>query len=123
MPSYKIGDDTFRRKNLYMPCAIAADIESMSQEEQVAVYKATYWADLFTNAEWPVVLKHEGVKSYVRSRLKKKVVGWWMAMGRLAYLHPTFYNETVAAAKELYREQIGEEHPCFAHTPPREDPA
>jgi hypothetical protein len=36
-----------------------------------------------------------------------------MGMGRIAALNPGLYNQAVAEAKALYREQTGEEHPMF----------
>jgi hypothetical protein len=113
MPEYQIGGQAFRRKNFYLPCAIAAELDGMSEEEQAAVYKAAYWADNITNAEWPVVLGHDDFSPSAKSRLKKKAAGWFMALGRIAYLDPDLYNEIVQRAKEMYQDQIGEPHPCF----------
>jgi hypothetical protein len=104
-PSYRIGDQTFRRKNLWLPCALGADLDAMSEDEQVRVYRATRWLDNITDAEWPAVLG-EPVKSYTRSRLKRKAVGWLMALSRIALLNPALFVEVLDAAAELYREQI-----------------
>ena len=111
MPHYRIGDQVVRRKNLYLPCAIAARTDEMSDEEHARVLKEAYWADNITNAEWPVVLAHEDCSPSAKSRLKKKGAGWLMALGRIAYLNPDLYREIVKQAEEMYRDQIGEEHP------------
>jgi hypothetical protein len=111
MPKYQIGGQTVRRKNLYLPCAIAAEIDNMSPEEQAAVYKAAFWADNITNAEWPAALGDEDCSPSAKSRLKKKAAGWLMALGRIAYLNPDLYREIVKQAEEMYRDQIGEDHP------------
>jgi hypothetical protein len=117
MPKYRVGDQTVRRKNFYMPCVIAADVAGMSDEERAKVLKATYWADNITNAEWPVVLRHEGVKAYVRSKFKRKVVGWLMALGRIAKLNPAFFEECAIAARALYEEQVRQEYPDVRFAP------
>lgn len=106
MPDYQIGDQTFRRKNLYLPCMISARTDEMSDEERVAVMKAAYWADNITNAEWPLVLRHDGVKAYVKSKFKKKAAGWLMALARVAAINPKLFAEIAAKAEEMYREQI-----------------
>ena len=111
MPRYKIGDQVVRRKNLYLPCAIAAEVDEMSPEEQASVYRAAFWADNITNAEWPVVLGHENFTPSAKSRLKKKAAGWLMALGRIACLNPDLHREIVKQAEEMYRDQIGEDHP------------
>jgi hypothetical protein len=112
MPNWKIGDRTVRRKNLYLPCAVKTD--GLSDEEAVAVLKAAYWADNITNAEWPVVLGRDdgspAAKS-ARSRLKKKGAGWLVALGRIDRLNPDLYDEMVKQAEEMYRDQVGAEHP------------
>jgi hypothetical protein len=112
MAEYRVGDQTFRRKNLYLPCIISARTAGMTDAERVAVLKAAYWADNITNAEWPLVLRHDGVKAYVRSRFKKKAAGWLMALARIAAINPELFVEITAKAEEMYREQI--EQPSFA---------
>jgi hypothetical protein len=111
VPRYKIGDQIVRRKNLYLPCAINDQLDDMSPEEQARVYKAAFWADNITNAEWPVVLGHDDCSPSAKSRLKKKAAGWLMALGRIAYLNPELHREIVKQAEEMYRDQIGEDHP------------
>ena len=100
-----------KRKGRYLPCVISADFDSMTPAEQVAVVKATYWSDLITEAEWPVVLRHDGVKAYVKSRLKRKSVGWLMALSRIVRLHPTFAAQVLREADDLYRKQVREAPP------------
>ena len=36
MPQYRIGGQTVRRKNLYLPCAIAADLDGLRLEDLLA---------------------------------------------------------------------------------------
>jgi hypothetical protein len=110
---YEAGNETARRKHTWLPCIINASLDGKSEEEVVRALRETWWSDNVTNAEWPALLGHDGVKAYVRSRLKRKVVGWLMAMGRLAALNPTLYNQAVQEAKRLYAEQLGEPHPMF----------
>jgi hypothetical protein len=106
MAEYRIGDRTFSRKNLYVPCIIGARFDSMTEAEKASAYKAAYWADNITNAEWPLVLRHDGVKAYVRSRFKKKAAGWLMALARVALINPDLFAEIATKADEMYREQI-----------------
>jgi hypothetical protein len=108
---------TFRRKNSYLPCAISAKTDTMSEEEYARVMRANAWADNITNAEWPAVLRHEGVKAYVRSKLKRKAIGWLMAFSRIARLNPPLAIEIMEGVDRLYREQITEHNndPCIIH--------
>jgi hypothetical protein len=111
MPTWERRGQTFRRKNLYMPCIINARIDEMSDEEVAELYKATYWADNITNSEWPAVLRHDDCSPSARSRLKKKAAGWIMALERIGRLNPKLIQEIAAKADEMYREQIEEEPP------------
>jgi hypothetical protein len=88
-------------------------MDDMTPAEQAAAFKATWWAQNITNAEWPALLGHEGASKYARSRLKRKVVGWLMAMGRIAALNPKLYNQAVNEALALYEQQLGQPHPMF----------
>jgi hypothetical protein len=106
-PTYKIGDQTFRRKNLYMPCALGWTFDALTEDEQVRLYRETSWADNITNGEWPVLLG-QPVKAYVRSRLKRKAVGWLMALSRIALLNPPLFVEILDSAAEMYRRQISD---------------
>ena len=121
MPGYRIGEEKFRRKNLYLPCVIGERFDDMTQEEQVAAFKATWWADNITAAEWPVVLGEAAATKTNRSRLKKKMVGWFMAMGRIALLNPELYHQAFEEARTLYLSQIGEPNPILE--PTKDDPA
>jgi hypothetical protein len=109
--AYALHKAQAERKNLYMPCVIGAEYEDMTPAEQARVWKDTYWADNITNAEWPAVLRHEGVKAYVRSKLKRKAVGWVMALSRILWLNPTLGAQVLREADALYREQVREEPP------------
>ena len=113
MPQYQIGEETFRRKNLYLPCALNAQMDSMSEAEQARVMRETWWADNIANSEWPVVLGDEGASAVAKSRLKRKMIGWFMAMGRIAALNPELYNAAVEGAMAKYLDQLGEPHPMF----------
>jgi hypothetical protein len=116
-----IGDQTFHRKNLYTPCVIGERFDAMTDEEKVAAYKATWWADNITAAEWPVVLGKPEASKTNRSRLKKKMVGWFMAMGRIGALNPELFHQAFEEARRLYLEQIGEPNPILE--PAKDDPA
>jgi hypothetical protein len=50
-------------------------LEGASDEEKARLYKATWWADNITNAEWPALLGREGASKTAKSRLKRKTVG------------------------------------------------
>ena len=114
MPKYKIGDKILRRKNLYMPCILNEKFLELPEEKQAKLLKETYWADNITEKEWEFILgrtlSYEGV---VKSRLKRKAVGWFMALSRIAYLNPTFYNKIVKQAEKNYEAQIGEPSPIL----------
>jgi hypothetical protein len=99
------------RKHSYMPCVIGERYEAMTLAEQAQVLRETYWADNITKAEWPVVLRHDGVKAYVRSKLKKKAVGWVVALSRMVWLNPEFGAQVLRDADALYRKQIEEDPP------------
>ena len=45
VPVCALHKATTERKNLYLPCVISADLDSMTPGEQAAAYKAAYWAD------------------------------------------------------------------------------
>jgi hypothetical protein len=111
---YRIGDQLVNRKHLWLPCVLGDQLEGASDEEKARLYKATWWADNITNAEWPALLGHEGASKTAKSRLKRKTVGWLMAMGRIAALNPGLYNQAAAEARELYQQQLGEPHPMFS---------
>lgn len=106
VPACELHAAIAKRKNHYMPCVISADFDTMTPAEQAAAFRATWWADLITGAEWPVVLGKNGVKAYVRSRLKKKAVGWIMALSRIVLLNPEFGAQVLREADALYRDQI-----------------
>jgi hypothetical protein len=113
MPRYPgSGSNPAGRKNLWIPCAIDATFEDKTPEQQEAIFKATKWADNITNSEWPVLLG-QVVNRPVRSRLKKKTVGWLMAMGRIAALDPELMDQALREARDLYASQLGETHPLM----------
>jgi hypothetical protein len=94
-----------------MPCVIGDRFDSLAADEQARILRETRWADNFTNAEWPVVLRHDGVKPYIRSKLKKKAVGWVMALSRMVLLNRSFAAQVLREADALYRQQIEDEPP------------
>jgi hypothetical protein len=110
MSRYRAGSETARRKHMWMPCVISADFDGMTDEEKVRTLRETYWADNLTNSEWPVMLQ-DVRNAPVRSRLKKKMVGWFMILGRIGALNPELYNQAYAEARALYRKQLGEPWP------------
>jgi hypothetical protein len=89
-----------------MPCIIHSRFDELTPQEQAAVYKAVYWSDNITDAEWPVVLGHEEATAPNKSRLKKKAAGWLMGLARIHYLNPELFAEIAAKADDMYREQI-----------------
>jgi len=109
VPEYLIGDQTVRRKNLYMPCIIGRRIQSMSDEEQVAIVKATRWADRITEAEWRALLDHDGCSPSARSRLKTKAAEWLVALARIYFLNRGLFAEITSKADQTYSEQIERE--------------
>jgi len=115
MPKWRIGDKTFRRKNLYIPCVIASRMDELPPEKQAEVYKKTWWADFLTEREWRTILGQNPPRhtSVVKSMLKKKAAGWLVALGRLATFEPELYNASVMLARDLYRDLIGEPHPLL----------
>jgi hypothetical protein len=113
MPQYRVGEQTFRRKHTWLPCAINDRLDGMSEEDVVAAYRAAYWADLITDAEWRALLREDGCNPSARSRLKRKAAGWFVALGRIAALDPELYSAIFDQAERLYGEQIGERHPVL----------
>jgi hypothetical protein len=118
VPTYRTKDEghTFRRKNQWLPCIIAARTDEMTEEEFARAMRATWWADNITNSQWPVVLGHDGASKSERSRLKRKMVGWLMALGRIVTFAERNGGLWVQARREtmrLYLEQTGEPHPLF----------
>lgn len=111
LPACALHKAQAERKNLYLPCVISADLDAMTPEEQARVWRETYWADNIANAEWPAVLRHDGAKAYVKSKLKRKAVGWVMALSRIVWLNPALGADILRAADHLYREQIREDPP------------
>jgi hypothetical protein len=112
MPRYTSGDKTVARKHLWMPCVINDTFDDKTPDEQAAILKATKWADLITNGEWPVLLG-QAVNRPVKSRLKKKIVWWLMALGRIAALNPELFDQALREARDLYASQLGETHPLM----------
>jgi hypothetical protein len=119
MPEFTVkgGDKTFRRKNLYMPCIISARTDEMSEDELVAIYKATYWADNIAASEWPVVLRHDDASKANRSRLKKKGAGWIMALARIAVINPELFKAMCDQARTMYADQVEDDFPWTSMIP------
>jgi hypothetical protein len=113
---YAAERDPSGRKNYWMPCVINDTFGDKTLEEQNAILKATKWADLLTNAEWPVMLQNVR-NPPVRSRLKKKIVHWLMIMGRIAALNPELLVQALREADALYLEQTGAPHPFVSVRP------
>jgi hypothetical protein len=91
---------------------VADDLDGKSDEEVAAIYKAHRWMDLITDGEWPVLLQNVR-NAPVKSRLKRKLVWWFMALGRVAEIDPGLYNKAVAEARELFEQQFGRPHPVL----------
>jgi hypothetical protein len=115
MARYAFGQEKARRKNTVLPCVIGERFENMTPGEQVRTLRETYWADYITETEWKAILGQLD-KTYtgvVRSRLKKKVIAWWILLGRIAILDPKLYNDSVQQAIDLYLRQTETPHPIF----------
>jgi hypothetical protein len=110
---YRFGDEVVTRKHLWLPCVLSADLEGASDEEKARLYRSTWWADNITNAEWPALLGHQGASKTAKSRLKRKLVGWLMAMGRIAALNPELFDAAVREARDLYAAQLRQGHPLM----------
>lgn len=116
MPKFRTkGGHAFHRKNTWLPCIINGRVEEMTEEEYARTMRETWWADNITNAQWPVVLGQQGASKFERSRLKKKMVGWLMALGRIAYLNPGLFDQAMREARDLYARQVEEQHPLIVH--------
>jgi len=115
MPRYRLGTQSFRRKNLYIPCLIAKRFDELPAEKRVEVYKKTWWCDLLTETAWRTILKHNppSYKDVVRSRLKKKMIGWLTILGRVAIFDPELYASACEESKKLYEELCGFPNPLF----------
>ena len=101
-----------KRKNYWLPCVLNAELDNMTEDEQVKILNATRWADLLTNAEWPVMLQ-DASNPPVKSRLKKKIVHWLMILGRIAALNPELFAQACREAFALYAEQLRQPHPLL----------
>src|ERR1035441_10123241 len=93
-----------------MPCALGPVFDAATPADQLAMMKATKWADNLTNAEWPVMLQDVS-NPPVKSRMKKKIVGWIMILTRIMVLNPVLFHEAMVAANDLYTKQTGEQNP------------
>lgn len=115
MPKYKFGNQTFRRKNLYIPCVIAQKFDDLPPEKKVEVFKKTWWCDLLTKTEWATILDYKKVdyEHVVKSRLKKKVAGWLIALARLSLFDSKLFEEAVELAKKTYEELCFQPYPTF----------
>jgi hypothetical protein len=113
-PVYDLGGERIRRKNFYMPCAIGPRFDSASPEEQARILKETWWCDLVSGSEWKALMQEPDFSPSAKSRLRRKAVGWLVVLGRIALLNPELYNSIVKDAEDLYRTQIGTDHPIIA---------
>jgi hypothetical protein len=112
-PKYRIGDEPVDRKHLWLPCVMNDQLDDATDEEKARLLRATWWADNITNAEWPALLGQQGASKTAKSRLKRKTVGWLMAMGRIAALNPDLFDAAVREARDLYATQLRQEHPLM----------
>jgi hypothetical protein len=107
------------RKNLWHPCALGPEFEKADAAEQLRLFKATYWADNITNAEWPVLLRQPDAKNVAvnRSRLKKKASGWLMALARISVLNPDLFAAICEQARTMYADQVKDDYPWHHMAP------
>lgn len=115
-----------RKGGWYTPCAMGPKLEALEKQAKetgdwkayAQLLKSTYWADNYTDAEWPCVLEdtteksETPVPSYVRSRLKKKAAGWIVALGRMAAVNPDLFEEVMEKAVVMYKEQTEKDYPA-----------
>ena len=107
-PLHKAGRE---RKNTWLPCVINADFDEMTLQEQARVLRETKWADNVTNSEWPALLRRPEASRPARSKLKRKAIGWLMALSRIVYLNGPLGDDVLRAADDLYRRQLREAPP------------
>ena len=107
-PACSLHKAVSERKNDWMPCVINADFDRMTPEEQAQVLRETKWADNITNSEWPALLRRPQASKPARSKLKRKAIGWLMALSRIVYLNKPLGGEVLRAADDLYRRQLRE---------------
>ena len=115
MPLYRIGGKLVRRKNMYLPCVLSDKLGEMTDEEQAEIYKRCKWIDLLTAQQWEIILgksilddKHKAV---VISQMKKRIIGYWLILGRIYTLNGSLFNECLEKADKEYLELIGEPLP------------
>jgi hypothetical protein len=105
---YTAGDASAVRKHEYMPCILVARQEDFSPEEWVVLMKRCYYADYFTVAEWRAIVSDgQQQNRSVKSKLKRKVTGWLMAMGRLGAIKRDWLTGAMLKATEEYQELTG----------------
>ena len=105
---YTAGGVSAVRKHEYMPCILVAQQEDFTPEEWVALMKRCYYADYFTVAEWKAIVSEgEQPNRPVKSKLKRKVVGWLMALGRLGAIRRKWLAEAYLKAEKEYGELTG----------------
>ena len=107
-PACELHKAVRERKNTWLPCVINADLDGMSPEQQAKVFRETKWADNITNSEWPALLRRLQASKPARSKLKRKAIGWLMALSRIVYLNGPLGGEVLRAADDLYRRQLRE---------------
>lgn len=114
MPTYLMNGKRIRRKNLYLPCALAQNIEGMTEEQRAEIYKANKWCDRITNNEWELILnQHPKSEAVIRSQLTNKMVEWLIMLGRISIGQPHLFNTAIEKAKKKYKETFGEENPIL----------
>jgi len=113
MPKYRLGGKTFRRKNLYIPCVIAQRLDEIPIEKWAEIYKKTWWCDLLTDKEWRTILDRDppNYKEVVRSRIKKKLIGWLLIEARIFTFDPELYKEAWKKAERIYKELCETDYP------------
>jgi hypothetical protein len=107
VPEYTIGGHAFRRKHGYMPCALAGRTDEMSDEEYAKLQRRLYWSDFISEAQWERLLGKR-TDAPTRSKLKRKAIGWLMALNRIAVLDRELAIEIMDRAGKLYEEQVTE---------------
>lgn len=107
---YSHGKRRATRKHDWLPCVLSREIQSTADPgKAIEIEARSYFMDYFTDAEWRAIVGKAPAGDRVnKARIKRKVAGWLMAMGRLALLQPDWYSEAARKACSEYQGLLGE---------------
>jgi hypothetical protein len=109
----ELGGQQFYRKHTYLPCAIDARWDEMTDEERAEAFKATWWLDSLSDGEWKAILGEDGASKAARSRAKRKLMGWLVVLGHVRIVNPELFDAARREAFKVHREQFEETHPFY----------